>query len=157
MTKTKDKTVKLLTEKETTTATAIAASAPSERYERREGIGFVHIKSLRGGTVETLLSNFTAEITADYSGNACIVVTRFRGAEAGKNITKLDPDYPNKCRSFDERLLEFVLSISPMTSIAPGKEKAVIHAIKTTSAPRSIEGSGADKKTNNTRKGNREA
>lgn len=145
-------------------ASDAAASAPGEHYRRTDG-GFVLVKTLKGGTqIENPLSNFDAEIIAelvriDPQGgrriDGFVVETRFgEWVKQGKvsatdNVTPVH--LPKK--PFDERLLEFALSIHPMASVLPGKEKHVISAMKTLSAPQTVlKESGADKKTNNNKK-----
>jgi hypothetical protein len=61
-------------------------------------------------------------------------------------------------RGFDERLLNACLSVHPLASVMPNKEKHVIAAVKATSAPQIFVKNGADSKNkgNNKEKNNKD-
>jgi hypothetical protein len=160
MTRTKTKNSKA---KETTPPTAIGASAPSERYERRES-GFVLVKTTASGVqVEHPLSTFTASIIKEIHGehengdtlvDGFVVEIRFRDWTKVTRIAAKELTYlGDERRSFDERLLDVCRDIHPLAIVMPGKEKHVIAAIKTLSAPQTVvKESGAGKKTSNNSK-----
>lgn len=154
-------------------ATASAASAPSERYERRED-GFYLVKTSKNGLVtETLLSNFTAEINVEYHRehedpngkkhtwlDSFEVWVRFRGQHLKAVIIDAS--------EFRESLIDGVLKTHPLLKVYPGKKEHVETAIitlsadimtgykrtssKKQSAPQPIVKSGADNKPINSRK-----
>jgi hypothetical protein len=154
--------------KERTLRASDAASAPGEHYRRTDG-GFVLVKTTASGVqVEHPLSTFTASIIKELHGehengdtrvDGFVVEIRFRDWTKVTRVAAKQTTYSGEeLRSFDDRLLDACRDIHPLASVMPGKEKHVIAAIKTLSAPQTIVKNGADSKTSNkTRKGNREA
>lgn len=146
--KTANKTLK---EQPTPVQTAALAT---EQYKRTES-GFVLVKTSRNGSVtEIPLSNFSAEIIAEFQreyeytpGTKRIAVDRLLVKAQFENSTREIPFEPSR---FNDSLIDEVLKVHPRAFVNPGKEKHVIAAIKTLSSPRIIlKGSQADSKNNN--------